>query len=426
MKKKLMAIAIFPILIMSVLIITAAVNDMNNLRDNMISEAVSYVAQHDSNINTAELSQHLTEHWQALFTAQASVAIPILLILTGVFITSSVLLVKRVVDGVSSLVSQVNTLTQIDTPMSYRIDTSKLNDMEKIGEQINYMMNFFDELTRQVADVSDNLDHSAHDLQNNVNTNEAATHNLSQHVDGIASAVTQLHAASSEITNNVQLAHQQVDEVNQDGNALAKEVEGLNQKLGKLKNVAQETTNDVSDLSQQVESIYGILQTIEGIAEQTNLLALNAAIEAARAGEQGRGFAVVADEVRSLAGKTQQSTEEIQTMIESLKASSNNSMETMTQSTQATESLTEAFNNVNQQFLSLFERLNTVNDMNSHIATASAQQNSVINEISGNINEVKGISDETSHTSRSTSEHVQKLLQISQSMKATTEELTLS
>lgn len=173
----------------------------------------------------------------------------------------------------------------------------------------------------------------------------------------------------------------------------------------------------MNELSKQVEGIYSILQTIQGIAEQTNLLALNAAIEAARAGEQGRGFAVVADEVRNLAGKTQQSTEEIKNMIESLKQSADHSMKAMTQSSEATDSLSESFKQANEEVLSLFNRLELVNNMNAQIATASEEQTQVISDISQTMVSTKSLSDNTQQSSYSTGEQAAVLIASANKLK---------
>jgi methyl-accepting chemotaxis protein len=190
--------------------------------------------------------------------------------------------------------------------------------------------------------------------------------------------------------------------------------------------VTSSSASDVSELSTQVEGIYGILQTIQGIAEQTNLLALNAAIEAARAGEQGRGFAVVADEVRNLAGKTQQSTEEIQHMIEGLKKSADRSMNAMTQSSTATQSLSKSFKLANEEILALFNRLELVNNMNAQIATASEEQTQVISSISQTTESAKVLSQNTQQASNSTGEQAEALMATSNNLKEMVAEFKFS
>lgn len=175
-----------------------------------------------------------------------------------------------------------------------------------------------------------------------------------------------------------------------------------------------------------MEGIYSILQTIQGIAEQTNLLALNAAIEAARAGEQGRGFAVVADEVRNLASKTQQSTEEIATMINSLREGADRSMKAMEQSQGATDSLATAINLSNEKVLALFQRLTFVNDMNSQIATASEEQSQVISDIGHNTAEARALTESTNESAQNTGKNVEFLSTASQELKSLISQVNIS
>jgi len=221
--------------------------------------------------------------------------------------------------------------------------------------------------------------------------------------------MNELTSSSSEIAINVQSAHKAVTDVNSEGQALSDDIRSLGEQLDQLKTISSESSRDVSTLSTQVEGIDGILQTIQSIAEQTNLLALNAAIEAARAGEQGRGFAVVADEVRNLASKTQQSTEEIAGLISGLREGADRSIKAMESSHVATNDLAEKINTSNEKILSLFGELISVNDMNAQIATASEEQTQVITEISRNAEDVKMLAESTEQSAQVTGEHADNL-----------------
>ena len=298
--------------------------------------------------------------------------------------------------------------------------------MTPLANQLNTMMERVEHVIIKVRDISNNLHSSAEILRTNAKNNQSNSENLFLNMDSVSVAMTELESASSEIASNVQAAHQEVTDVNSNGQSVSAKIDDLDKQFIMLNDVTSSSANDVNELSTQVEGIYGILQTIQGIAEQTNLLALNAAIEAARAGEQGRGFAVVADEVRNLAGKTQQSTEEIQHMIEGLKKSADRSMNAMTQSSTATQSLSESFKLANEEILTLFNRLELVNNMNAQIATASEEQTQVISSISQTTESAKVLSQNTQRSSSSTGEQAEALIATSNNLKEMVAEFKFS
>ena len=155
----------------------------------------------------------------------------------------------------------------------------------------------------------------------------------------------------------------------------------------------------ISELQEAIGSITDVLGVIRGIAEQTNLLALNAAIEAARAGEQGRGFAVVADEVRALASRTQQSTEEIQDMIETLESRASRATQVMESGRNKAEVSVEKAGLMSQVLTDIAEAVSQINSMNAQIASAAEEQSSVSDEMNNtisNINDLAGQTDEAS------------------------------
>jgi methyl-accepting chemotaxis protein len=425
-KNKLVLAATLPALLTTLIITFLAVKNMRAQRDQLAQASQEFIRNQANGVSPEAMSLFIQQQWQSIFDAQAAIAISSILVIAGLLVMTALYLVNRITSGLNKLVSGVKTMSNAGTPLSFRIPTHNTRDMTPLANQLNTMMERVEHVIIKVRDISIALHRSAEILNTNAKNNQGSAENLFLNMDSVSVAMTELESASSEIATNVQAAHQEVSEVNSNGQSVSAKINDLDKQFIMLNDVTSASASDVSELSTQVEGIYGILQTIQGIAEQTNLLALNAAIEAARAGEQGRGFAVVADEVRNLAGKTQQSTEEIQHMIEGLKKSADRSMNAMTQSSTATQSLSESFKLANEEILALFNRLELVNNMNAQIATASEEQTQVISSISQTTESAKMLSQNTQQSSSSTSEQAEALIATSNNLKEMVAEFKFS
>ncbi|WP_421864428.1 methyl-accepting chemotaxis protein [Motiliproteus sp.] len=243
-----------------------------------------------------------------------------------------------------------------------------------------------------MTDVLASLKHAA-DEASNASINLADTSSCAHEVvneqqsqtEQVATAMNEMAATVQEVAQSAQTAADSAREADEQARAGHTVVQGTIESINSLATEVERASSVIEALAQDSNSIGSILDVIRGIAEQTNLLALNAAIEAARAGEQGRGFAVVADEVRSLAQRTQESTEEIQQMIEKLQSGAVDAVSVMEAGkTQAQQSVASAAE-TGEALGAIEQAVSAINDMNLHIASAAEEQSSVAEEINRNV-----------------------------------------
>jgi len=275
------------------------------------------------------------------------------------------------------------------------------------------------QLSKSLAQIIGSIDTSVQSLRqatasSSTRSNEIDVTFAAQKVeiDMVATAMTQMSSSSQTVSQSAMAAAQSTQDADQQGSKAHNIVDSAVESIEALAKQIDEASNVITLLGNDVANIVSVLDVIRGIADQTNLLALNAAIEAARAGEQGRGFAVVADEVRNLAKRTQDSTAEIQRMIERLQSGSNKGVETMTLSKNSsvntvnhTQEAAEALNQIAQS-------LSSITDMNNHIATAAEEQNKVGDDISRRINMIAEGSHDAAELAHTEKDATEELIQL--------------
>ncbi|EGQ7817899.1 methyl-accepting chemotaxis protein [Vibrio parahaemolyticus] len=246
-------------------------------------------------------------------------------------------------------------------------------------------------------------------------TKESAQEEFNE-IDQLATAMSEMSSTVQTVADHAQTASSLTEQASTQAVTGQQFLQSTVAKMSELSSDIASSAQAVNQVEQRVESIGSVVGTIQGISEQTNLLALNAAIEAARAGEAGRGFAVVADEVRNLAQRTQQATVEIQEMITQLQASATSAVDLMEKSVVEAAEGVELVSNAGSELDGIVAQVTQINDMNFQIATASGQQSSVAEEMSQNLTNVRELVEASVVV-------VTELLETSEMMQSNAEEL---
>jgi methyl-accepting chemotaxis protein len=259
----------------------------------------------------------------------------------------------------------------------------------------NNFMNAVNQAIGKSQQIADHLTHALSKWQELNNETKRFTDLERQNTRNIASSVNQIATSLQGVaqhSNEAAIAARQADKLVETGSLVVNQTIAA---LTKLAKSVEESSIVIHKLESHTDEIGTVLGVIKGIADQTNLLALNAAIEAARAGEQGRGFAVVADEVRTLASRTQKSTEDIQRMIGTLQSQAKNAVKVMSEGGDQAQIDVLQASQTSKAFCSIAQSVSVINNLNSQIATASEEQTRVVNQIQNNINEIANIASET-------------------------------
>jgi len=345
----------------------------------------------DANTMTQEAQQSVIIAWVQLLVGI------ILAILASTFVTRSIV-------GPITQLQQAIVTVEENNDLTHRAINSGSDEIAGIAKAFNNMLRTFQQSLGNVTDASNQIAATAEQTSAITKQTSQAVQLQRQETEQLSVAMNKMSTTVNDIAQNTSQTSLASDEAMSHVETGSQAMQGTITIVHELASVIEATSNTISDLEKSTIDISSVLEVISGIAEQTNLLALNAAIEAARAGEQGRGFAVVADEVRALASRTQDATGQITTMIEQLQQGSKQAVSSMDASQkQVTHAVGQA-NLTGDSLTIISEVINKINGMSSQIATASEEQGVVTVEISRNVESISAVTEQTAAASSQTAD----------------------
>jgi len=403
--------------------------ESSNFDPNIGDKAVKGIDREPSKLlaNLAEQLHEKAHNNAEEITAGANAtAITSLLILLAVGAAMAFVCALIIINGVTKptqyITDKISKLSQ--GVLNQEIVIDRQDELGSLAQAAKELNNYISDLIPHLQGSTRDLATASEELNTAAEMIESGTANQHSRTDQVATAINEMTSTVQEVAQHAAGA---ADAAQAADNSSTEASQVMGETISTITQLASEVENAsqvIAKLEMDTTNVGTVLDVIKGIAEQTNLLALNAAIEAARAGEQGRGFAVVADEVRTLAQRTQESTAEIQNIIENVQNGARNAVSVMEEGRSHTQRSVEQVQAAGESLQVITQAVSDIRDMNTQIATAAEEQTSVAEEIGRNVEEITHIADDTAKSAKSTTSTAATLSNLSRDLNNLTSRFT--
>ncbi len=326
------------------------------------------------------------------------------------------LIARSIVRPLQETVHAMANIASGESDLTRTLDTHGQDEVTELARHFNGFTAKLRLVVSQLQVSAGALEQSSADLGSNASQAQERSQQQSQQMELVATAINEVTYGVQDVAKNAEHAASEMRDAEAQAQQGQVNIDGSLQQIDRLSSTIDQAVEVIRTLAAESTQIGSVLEVIRSIAEQTNLLALNAAIEAARAGEQGRGFAVVADEVRLLAQRTQKSTAEIQSMIERLQNHSEAAVKVIGDSSRASQMTIEQAGLAGQSLNAIGQALRNLNGLNASIASATLQQAHVVEDINQNVTQAAGLSHSTARAAEQSSAASRHLKELSEQL----------
>jgi len=381
------------------------IKDIGNEFDALVTQLTQTIEHHSENM---------------LLNMEDTRDVVTILVIIGLIIgvSGAYLLVRSIIVPIKEMATAMNDIAEGGGDLTHRLQIKNRDELGEMSSSLNRFIERISEIIGPVQESTGRITDAANSMATVSDETQSGVNQQRMEIEMVATAMNEMAATAQDVAQNANSAAKAAEDADKEAQNGQQVVATTLSEINTLATSVGEASNVIQKLESDSDSIGTVLDVIRNIADQTNLLALNAAIEAARAGEQGRGFAVVADEVRTLASRTQQSTQEIQVMIEQLQNGARNAVEVMAQGNERAQASVEQASKAGSSLAAITAAVASISEMNVHIASAANQQGDVANEINSSLASITTSVEHTSQNSAQLNSASEELSGLASSLKS--------